>query len=51
MHRKASGTFQTCKDIETGIVLAMTQLYDDEECEADLVTNADNALNRLNRKL
>ena len=51
--QQAGGTLQTCTGIEAGIeasVHAMARLFDDEECEAVLLVDAENAFNRLNRK-
>ena len=49
----AGGTLQTCTGIEAGIeasIHAMDRLFDNDECEAVLLVDAENAFNRLNRK-
>ena len=49
----AGGTLQTCTGIEAGIeasIHAMERLLDNDECEAVLLVDAENAFNRLNRK-
>ena len=49
----ASGCLQTCAGLEGGIeaaVHAMRQIFEDDECEAVILIDAENAFNRLNRK-
>ena len=51
---KASGTLQTCTGIESGIeaaIHAMKSSYKEKWCEVVMLVDADNAFNRLNRKL
>ena len=48
----ASGLLQTCSGIESGIeaaIHAMARTWENEECEAVLLIDAENAFNRLNR--
>ncbi len=49
----ASGTLQSCSGLESGIeatVHAMAKSYQDDDTEAMLLVDADNAFNSLNRK-
>ena len=50
----ASGCLQTCAGLEGGIeaaVHAMRHIYEDDKCEAIILIDAENAFNRLNRKV
>ena len=50
----ASGTLQTCAGMESGIeaaIHAMSAAFSEDTCEAVLLVDADNAFNRLNRKV
>ena len=49
----AGGTLQTCTGVEAGIeasIHAMSRIFQDEQCEAVILIDADNAFNRLNRR-
>ena len=49
----ASGTLQTCTGLEAGIeasIHAMSRIFDDEQTDAVLLVDAENAFNRINRK-
>ena len=48
------GTLQTCAGMESGIegaIHAVKRGWDEPGCEAVLLVDADNALNRINRKV
>jgi hypothetical protein len=50
----AAGAFQTCAGVQSGIeaaIHAMARTFRNEECEAVILVDADNAFNRLNRKV
>ncbi len=50
----ASGCIQTCAGLESGIeaaIHAVRQAFESEDCEAVLLIDAENAFNRLNRKV
>ena len=50
----AGGTLQTCTGVEAGIeaaIHAVQKFFNEEGCEAVLLVDADNAFNRLNRKV
>ena len=50
----AAGALQTCAGIQSGIeaaIHAMARTFEEEECEAVILVDADNAFNRLNRKV
>ena len=50
----AAGALQTCAGIQSGIeaaIHAMGRAFQDERCEAVILVDADNAFNRLNRKV
>ena len=50
----AGGTLQTCTGVEAGIeaaIHAMQKTFSEDWCEAVLLVDADNAFNRLNRKV
>ena len=50
----AGGSLQTCTGVEAGIeaaIHAMAKIFKDDSCEAALLVDADNAFNRLNRKV
>lgn len=50
----AAGTLQTCAGVESGIeaaIHAMAKTFQEDSCEAVILVDADNAFNRLNRKV
>ena len=50
----AGGSLQTCTGVESGIeaaIHAMAKAFDDNTCEGAILVDADNAFNRLNRKV
>ena len=50
---EAAGPLQTCAGLKAGVegtIHAMKKIFDEEETEAMLLVDADNAFNRLNRK-
>ena len=50
--QQASGLLQTCSGLDSGIeaaIHAMAQTWEEEECEAVLLIDAENAFNSLNR--
>ena len=50
----AGGCLQTCTGVEAGIeaaIHAMAKTYKDNDCEAVILVDADNAFNRLNREV
>ena len=50
----AAGALQTCAGVQSGIeaaIHAMARTFRDEDCEAVILVDADNAFNRLNRKV
>ena len=52
--KQAAGTIQTCAGLESGIeaaIHAMGRAYNDDSSEAVILVDADNAFNRLNRKV
>ena len=52
--QQAAGTLQTCAGLKSGIeaaIHATRRIWDNEETEALLQVDADNAFNRLNRKV
>ena len=49
----ASGCLQTCAGLEGGIeaaVHSMRKIFEEDDCEAVILIDAENAFNRLNRK-
>jgi hypothetical protein len=52
--QEASGTLQTCAGIPSGIeaaIHAMKETFNEDWCEIVMLVDADNAFNRLNRKV
>ena len=50
----AAGALQTCAGMESGVeaaIHAMSSIFEEEECEAVLLVDAENAFNRLNREV